>query len=401
MFNRILTPRELLIGGGSIQHLTALLGRLGIARPLLVIDPAIQRLGLADGAIAAMRAAGLALTVFADVVEDPTDVSVAAAVAALGAGACDGVIGFGGGSAIDTAKAAAIVASTGETVDALKVPRIVDLPTLPLVAIPTTAGTGSEVTRACVITDTVRQEKALILGTAALPAAAIVDYELTLTCPYRVTVDTGLDALTHALEALINRNGNPHAEALALSALKLIGAHLETAAQEPGNPVAREAMMLGATHAGLAVSNTSTALIHGLSRPIGAFFHVPHGLSNAMLLPLVTHFSLSAALPAYAAAARALGWVGPGTSDEKAGEALVQGFLGLNARLKVPTPKAYGIDEADYHRLMPEMARQALASGTPGNNPRVPSAVEIVTLYTAAWDGHWSTETQELATIPA
>lgn len=401
MFNRILTPRELLVGGGSLQHLPALLGRLGIARPLLVIDPAIQRLGLADGAIAAMRAEGLGITVFAEVVEDPTDVSVTAAVAVLQAGGCDGVIGFGGGSAIDTAKAAAIVASTGETIEALKVPRIVDRVTMPVVAIPTTAGTGSEVTRACVITDTVRQEKALILGTAALPAAAIVDFELTLTCPYRVTVDTGLDALTHALEALINRNGNAHAEALALSALKLIGAHLETAAQEPGNRAAREAMMLGATHAGLAVSNTSTALIHGLSRPIGAFFHVPHGLSNAMLLPLVTHFSLSAAVSGYAMAARALGWAGPGTSDQKAGEALVQGFIDLNARLKVPTPKAYGIDEAEYHRLMPEMARQALASGTPGNNPRVPTALEIVALYTAAWDGKWSVETPDLAASPA
>lgn len=387
MVNRILTPRELLVGGGSLAQLVPLLGRLGITRPFLVVDPALQRLGLADGAVAAIEAAGLPLGVFRDVVEDPTDTSVIAAAEAIRAGGHDGVIGFGGGSAMDTAKAAAILASTGESVHALKVPRIVDLPVMPVIAIPTTAGTGSEVTRACVVTDTARQEKMLILGTAALPAAAIVDYELTLSCPYRVTVDTGLDALTHALEALVNRNGNPHAEALALSGLKLIGANLETAAAEPANRAAREAMMLGATHAGLAVSNTSTALIHGLSRPIGAFFHVPHGLSNAMLLPLVTEYSLAAALPAYAAAARALGWAGAGASDEQAGALLVQGFRGLNERLSVPTPRAYGIDEAAYRRLMPEMARQALASGTPGNNPRVPDEAEIVRLYEAAWDG--------------
>lgn len=387
MSNRVLTPRELLIGGGSLDLLPDLLARLGVRRPLLVVDPTILRLGLADRAIAAMRAAGLDLAIFSDVVEDPTDVSVDAAVAEIQAGRRDGVIGFGGGSAIDTAKAAAIVAGTGEPVRALKVPRIVDVPVLPLIAIPTTAGTGSEVTRACVVTDTERQEKLLILGTAALPAAAVIDYELTMTCPFRVTVDTGLDALTHALEALVNRNRNPHAEAFALSALRLIGANLEIAAREPGNRAAREAMMLGATHAGLAVSNTSTALVHGLSRPIGAFFHVPHGLSNAMLLPLVTAYSLSAAPDDYAAAARALGWASAATPDPIAGEALVAGFRRLNATLEVPTPQAHGLDAATYHRLIPEMARQALASGTPQNNPRVPTEDELAALYRAAWDG--------------
>ncbi|QTL02655.1 iron-containing alcohol dehydrogenase [Aquabacter sp. L1I39] len=386
MINRILTPRELLIGGGSLKLLPELLARLGVRKPLLVVDPTILRLGLADGAITALEAAGTAPVVFSEVVEDPTDVSVLDAVNLLKSQGCDGVIGFGGGSAIDTAKGAAIVASTGEDIRGLKVPRIVDLPTLPLVAIPTTAGTGSEVTRACVITDTERHEKMLILGTSALPAAAIVDYELTLTCPFRVTVDTGLDALTHALEALINRNRNPHADALALSALQLIGAHLERAATTPDDRNAREAMMLGATHAGLAVSNTSTALIHGLSRPIGAFFHVPHGLSNAMLLPLVTEFSLSAAPDAYASAARALGWAAVGTDDGEACRLLVAGFRGLNSRLEVPTPRAYGIDETRYRQLIPEMARQALASGTPGNNPRVPTLEETIALYESAWD---------------
>lgn len=386
MVNRVLTPRELLIGGGSLAELPALLARLGVLRPLLVVDPTILRLGLADGAIAALTAAGRPAAVFSEVVEDPTDVSVLAAAAAIREAGCDGVIGFGGGSAIDTAKGAAIIASTGEDVYGLKVPRIVDLPTMPLIAIPTTAGTGSEVTRACVITDTVRHEKMLILGTAALPTAAIVDFELTLSCPYRVTVDTGLDALTHALEALINRNRNPHADALALSALKLIGANLEAAANEPGNRAAREAMMLGATHAGLAVSNTSTALVHGLSRPIGAFFHVPHGLSNAMLLPLVTDFSLAAAPAAYAAACRALGWAIDATTNGEACRLLVEGFRGLNARLSVPTPRAYGIDEVLYRQHIPEMARQALASGTPGNNPRIPTLEETLALYEAAWD---------------
>ncbi|MBD0415447.1 iron-containing alcohol dehydrogenase [Oryzicola mucosus] len=386
MINRVLMPREILIGGGSRYRLGDVLISLNVSRPLLVTDPTMVKLGHAQDLCRSLEKKGLAAGVFADVVEDPTDVSIHALAAQIQAGDHDGLVALGGGSAIDTAKAAALVVKTGEGLPALKVPRIVDIPVMPVIAIPTTAGTGSEVTRAAVVTDTQVNEKMLILGTAALPAAAIVDYELTLTCPYRVTVDTGIDALTHALEALVNRNGNAHSDALALSALKLIGANLECAAEEPGNHAAREAMMLGATHAGLAVSNTSTALIHGLSRPIGAFFHVPHGMSNAMVLPLVTHFSLSSAPDKYAAAARALGFA-TDEHDLTAGNKLVSAFENLNRRLKVPTLRAFGLERQRYADLIPEMARQGLASGTPGNNPRVPNESEMMRLYELAYDG--------------
>jgi alcohol dehydrogenase class IV len=385
MINRILTPSELLVGGGAAGQLPALLRRLGAQRPLFVVDPGVLKLGLVDPIITNVRESGIDLDIFSDVIEDPTDVTVQLAADRIKAGSHDSVVGIGGGSAIDTAKAAAIVASTGEAPQSLKVPRIVDLKVMPVVAIPTTAGTGSEVTRACVVTDTQVHEKMLILGTAALPAAAIVDFELTLSCPFRVTADTGLDALTHALEALVNRNGNPHAEALALSALKLIGANLELACTEPQNRQAREAMMLGATQAGMAVSNTSTALIHGMSRPIGAFFHVPHGLANAMLLPLVTEYSASAAPKEYAAAARALGFASAVESDDAALDLLIAGFRTLCSRLNVPTLRSYGIDKARFFSQLPEMARQALQSGTPQNNPRIPSQDEIVDLYNQAW----------------
>ncbi|NTZ91475.1 iron-containing alcohol dehydrogenase [Agrobacterium tumefaciens] len=387
MINRVLMPREMLIGGGSRFRLPAVLKSLGVSRPLLVCDPVMQKLGHADTLLQALSGEGIEAAIFADVVEDPTDISIAALVKRISDGGHDGLVALGGGSAIDTAKAAAIVATSGEELRALKVPRIVDFAVMPVIAIPTTAGTGSEVTRAAVVTDTVASEKMLILGTAALPVAAIIDYELTLTCPYRVTVDTGIDALTHALEALVNRNGNPHSEALALSALKLIGANLEKVADNPDDRDAREAMMLGATHAGLAVSNTSTALIHGLSRPVGAFFHVPHGMSNAMVLPLVTQFSLNSALPQYAAAARALGCAAATDSDRVAGTKLVEAFIGLNKRLKVPTPQEFGIDKSRYFELLPEMVRQGLASGTPANNPRVPTPPEMTRLYELAYDG--------------
>lgn len=387
MINRVLMPREMLIGGGSRFRLPAMLKSLGVNRPLLVCDPVMQKLGHADALLQALSGESINGAIFSEVVEDPTDISIAALVKRISDGSHDGLVALGGGSAMDTAKAGAIVATSGEELRTLKVPRIVDFAVMPVIAIPTTAGTGSEVTRAAVVTDTVASEKMLILGTAALPVAAIIDYELTLTCPYRVTVDTGIDALTHALEALVNRNGNAHSEALALSALKLIGANLEKVADNPDDRDAREAMMLGATHAGLAVSNTSTALIHGLSRPVGAFFHVPHGMSNAMVLPLVTQFSLNSALPHYAAAARALGCASAADSDQIAGTKLVEAFTGLNRRLKVPTPQEFGIDRSRYLELLPEMVRQGLASGTPANNPRVPTIAEMTRLYELAYDG--------------
>ncbi len=251
----------------------------------------------------------------------------------------------------------------------------------PLIAIPTTAGTGSEVTRFTVVTDTETDEKMLIAGLACCPAAAIVDYELTLSMPYRLTADTGIDSLTHAIEAYVSRRASPFTDGLARNAMGLIARHIRAACAEPDNRAAREAMMLGATTAGMAFSNASVALVHGMSRPIGAFFHVPHGLSNAMLLPEITAFSAPAALERYADCARAMGVAEEGEGSQAAVARLVDELHRLNGDLKVPSPQAYGIDRARYDELLPVMASQALASGSPANNPRVPTADEIIDLY--------------------
>ena len=219
----------------------------------------------------------------------------------------DSLVAIGGGSSIDTAKGMSVLYANGGRMRDYKVPNEIPQAGPPVVAIPTTAGTGSEVTRFTVITDTETDEKMLIAGLACCPAAAIVDYELTLTMPLRLTADTGIDSLTHAIEAYVSRRANPFADGLAKNAMGLIARNIRTACAEPDNRAAREAMMLGATTAGMAFSNASVALVHGMSRPIGAFFHVPHGLSNAMLLPEVTAFSAPAALDRYADCARAMG----------------------------------------------------------------------------------------------
>jgi alcohol dehydrogenase class IV len=327
------------------------------------------------------------VSVFSDTVPDPTDTVIEAGVVELNKGNFDCLIGFGGGSPIDTAKAMAILAAGGGKMRDYKAPFAADKGALPIIAIPTTAGTGSECTRFTVITDTERDEKMLIAGLGALPLAALVDYELTYSVPPRTTADTGVDSLTHALEAYVSKRANPVSDALALSAMSLIGANIRTAYAEPRNAAAREAMMLGATEAGLAFSNSSVALVHGMSRPIGAHFHVPHGLSNAMLLPAITRYSVPGAESRYGEAARRIGFAAPADNDATAAAKLITGLETLNRDLSVPTPSDYGIDEATWNGKMALMAEQALASGSPGNNPRVPTAQEIIGLYREVWTG--------------
>jgi alcohol dehydrogenase class IV len=377
----ITAPRLLSIGGGALTELPGLLARLGLARPLIVTDPYIAGSGILDRATALLDAAQMPWTVFADTVPDPTTAVIDVGVARLREGDFDSLVAIGGGSSIDTAKGMSVLHANGGRLRDYKVPNEIPVVGLPVIAVPTTAGTGSEVTRFTVVTDTETDEKMLVAGLACCPAAAIVDYELTLTMPYRLTADTGIDSLTHAIEAYVSRRASPFTDGLAKNAMGLIARHIRTACAEPGNRAAREAMMLGATTAGMAFSNASVALVHGMSRPIGAFFHVPHGLSNAMLLPEVTAFSAPAALERYADCARAMGVAEEGEGSQSAVARLLDELRRLNDDLKVPSPKAYGIDRARYDALLPTMAGQAIASGSPANNPRVPSSEEIVELY--------------------
>jgi alcohol dehydrogenase class IV len=381
----IALPRVLRTGAGASLGLAGLLEALGLSRPLVVTDRYLLETGRVDRFVEGLRAAGLESRVFADTVPEPHVGSVTAAVRFLRAGDHDCVVGFGGGSAIDCAKAVAVLGRHGGSVRDYRTPHVQDLPGLPIIAVPTTAGTGSETTRFTVITDEATDEKMLCAGLAFLPTAALVDYELTLSMPPRLTADTGIDALTHAIEAYVSRRANGFSDSLALGAMRAIGLSLRRAYRDPADLAAREAMMIGATQAGMAFSNSSVALVHGMSRPIGAHFHVPHGLANAMLLPGVVAFSVPAAPRRFADCARAMG-VAPGdASDALAVERLLEELFRLNADLEVPTPQAYGLDEARWRALLPVMAEQALASGSPANNPLIPSAAQIENLYRRAW----------------
>jgi alcohol dehydrogenase class IV len=386
MSNRIVLPRLMEVGAGASQQIVSVLHNLGCKRPLIVTDRMMVELGYVARISEILTKADIPSDCFADTLPEPTAASIHAGVEMVRRGSYDSIIALGGGSPIDSAKAIGILGKFGGEMRDYRFPRDVSEAGLPLIAIPTTAGTGSEATRFTIITDETSDEKMLCAGLGFMPVAALIDYELTLSLPPRVTADTGIDALTHAIEAYVSRKSSLYSDAQALQAMRLLAPNLRAAYHEPGNREAREAMMLGATLAGIAFSNASVALVHGMSRPIGAFFHVPHGLSNAMLLPAITAFSIPSAPQRYADCARAMGVAAHTDSTESANEKLLNELRAINKELQVPSPEQFGITRERFFELREIMAQQALASGSPGNNPRVPTEAEIIDLYETVWN---------------
>jgi alcohol dehydrogenase class IV len=361
-------PAQITIAGGCSDDLGSVATRLGMRRPLIVTDPF-----MAEHGPAGRFAEALGAPLFPGVQADPTTANVADGLAALREHDADGVIAVGGGSSLDTGKAVAVMArndgAIGDYAGYGRIPRA----GLPLIGVPTTAGTGSEVTRVTVITDSEQHVKMMLLDDHLLCDAALVDFELTLSCPRDLTAFVGVDSLTHAIESYVSAKASPVTDDWALRAAALIGAHLRRAWNDPEDREARAALALGATLAGMAFSNASVALVHGMSRPIGAHFGVPHGLSNAVLLPEVTRWSLDGAPERYARIAEVLG----------AGD-LVDTLQQLNDDLGIPRLATLAERDA-FDAATAEMAEAALDSGSPAFNPRVPDAGEIVALYERAY----------------
>ena len=380
----IYLPRILRIGAGVSSQLAEVLLEMGLSSPMIVSDPFMAQCGYVDKIASGLEKSNVEFGTFTDCVADPTTDSIAAAMESWQQGDFDSVVALGGGSSIDTAKALAVLAVHGGKMRDYKAPNPVPIG-VPIIAIPTTAGTGSEATRVTVVTDTETQEKMMCLGSGLMPTAALVDYELTMTMPYRLTADTGIDSLCHAMEAYISRKANAFTDTIALASMSSIARNIRIACDNPDNKVAREAMMLAATQGGIAFSNSSVTLIHGMSRPLGAFFHVPHGLSNAMLMPAVTEYSLPGSVSRYADCARAMDLASVSDSDADAGTKLLDGLYRLNSDLQVPSPKTFGISETDYADVITTMAEQALASGSPNNNPLIPEQFDIEQLYRKVW----------------
>ncbi len=374
------TPATVVYGPGAVKELSVFAKGLGKSA-LIVTDNVLEKIGLLNDVKMALNTAGVSFEIYDNVVAEPTLAHVNEGLKMFKDSKSEFLIAVGGGSPIDAAKAISALATNRGTMTDFEGLNKIPLPGAPLIAIPTTAGTGSEVTQVTIITDTERNVKMLIISPTIMPKLALVDPLMTIGMPRSITAATGLDALTHAIEAYVSVKANPITDMLALEAIRLIFGNLRQAWSNGNNIQARTAMMIGALKAGMAFSNASVALVHGMARPIGAYFHVPHGISNAALLPAVVEFSILGNPNRYADIAAAMGEVCTGLSVLDAAGLAAKALKRLNDDLKIPTLRGLGVEKGKFESVIEQMAVDAIASGSPGNNPRKPSKEEIVDLY--------------------
>ncbi|KZX99207.1 MULTISPECIES: iron-containing alcohol dehydrogenase [unclassified Sulfitobacter] len=379
------TTKSVVFETGASAHLADIAGKTLGTHCFLVTDPVLRSLGLCDAAISSLETAGHTVTIFDSVEADPSRETLMAAVEAGRAAGITGVLGFGGGSSLDIAKLVALLLGSGEDLDDVWGVAQAKGPRLPLVLVPTTAGTGSEVTPVSIIT-VGAEEKRGVSSAEILPDIAILDAELTLGLPPHITAATGVDAMVHAIEAYAskNPNNNPHSRMLAREALRLLGANIETAVFDGTNRDARGAMLLGSILAGQAFANSPVAAVHALAYPIGGTFHVPHGLSNALVLPHVLRFNASEANALYAEiAADAFPQLSTIENSEERCDAFIGALAKLSSSLKMQTRlRDVDIPEDAIGKMASDaMLQQRLLV----NNPRPVSEQDAFDIYKAAW----------------
>ena len=379
---------ELIFGGGSRFRTGELALKAGLKKALVITDSFLVDKPVFKEVVESLAKAGVSAEIFCDISAEPTDTIVYNAANKLQTSGCDGIVAVGGGSCIDTAKAVSVFATNGGKISDFQGYGKVKKQGLTLIVLPTTAGTGSEVTRVTIIQDLDRNVKMMCLDNAFMPNIALVDYEMTMSMPPALTSFVGIDALTHAIEALVSRKANPITDLYAEAAISLISNSLMTVYNTPSDQDAREKMMRASTYAGIAFSNASVCAVHGMSRPIGAYFHVPHGLSNAFLLPVVMANSIPGNFAIYARVAKAMGVASENDSNELAANKGLARVNELNALLHIPNMKDYGIPEDKYLNNLQKMAQDALDSGSPNNNPRLFTRDELVEIYKEAYYYH-------------
>lgn len=378
------TTPSVIFEPGASRRLGAIAGRRLGPSVLFVTDPGLRKLGLCDPALASLEKDGIAVVVFDAVEADPSRATLEKAVAAGRLGGATGVVGFGGGSSLDVAKLTALLIGSGEDLDEAWGVAQAKGPRLPLVLVPTTAGTGSEVTPVSIIT-VGEEEKRGVSSAIILPDIAVLDAELTLGLPPAITAATGVDAMVHAIEAYAskNANNNPLSKMLARQALRLIGANIEKAVFEGGDIEARGAMLLGSMLAGQAFANSPVAAVHALAYPIGGTFHVPHGLSNALVLPHVLRFNAPEAAPLYAEIA---GDAFPQLASEEGAQgrcaAFIEELASLSRRLGMQTRlRDVAIGEEHLAKLASDAMKQTRLLV---NNPRAVTEADALAIYRAA-----------------
>jgi len=388
---QFVAPEQVVVGRGVVDEVGSRLGDRGSTALVVATSGVFGRYG--DRVRESLRAAGINTAVYDGVRPDPTVENVQQALETYQAHGCDCLVALGGGSPIDTAKAVGVLAANGGEIREYAVDRAgyegVPTTSPPLAVVPTTAGTGSEATRSIVITDESTATKFLVVSTEVLPTVAVEDPELVATLPPSHTAFTGIDALTHAIEAYVSVHAWSMSDTLARAAIDRIGTALPASWANGDDLDAREAMLIGQLQAGQAFTNASVALVHGMARPFGAQVHLPHGLANGVLLPYVMEFSLAGARQRYAEIARLLGAAPEDATDREAATAAVGAVRDLCADISLyDYLDEFGEvpDRAAYIDAVEGMASDAVASGSPDNNPRKPTAAEIEELYVEVYD---------------
>ncbi|MGL4790707.1 MAG: iron-containing alcohol dehydrogenase [Anaerotignaceae bacterium] len=383
MAREFIMPEQVITGAGALNMAEISLKKLG-NKALIVTDKVMMDLGNVAKVETALSNQNISYAIYAEILGEPTDVMIENGLKKYKEENCDFIIALGGGSPIDAMKAiGALVTNEGEISSFMG--KEIAIATPPIVAIPTTAGTGSEATQFTIITDTKKDVKMLLKGKVLMPTLAIVDPQFTMTAPPKITAATGLDALTHAIEAYTSRKSQALSDSFAISAVKRIFEYLPIAFKDGSNVEAREQMSVAALEAGIAFNNASVTVVHGMSRPIGALFHIAHGLSNAMLLKECLKFVLDGAYPKFAQLGKAIGVAEKNDTDEVASGKFLVAVENICKELETPTMAEYGINKDEFFNVIDKMASDAMASGSPQNTIKELTAEDLKQVYKNLW----------------
>lgn len=380
MINRFILNEVSYFGPGAREVLPQEISRMGYKKAFVATDKDLIKFGVADKVLKVLENAGIPYEVFSEIKPNPTVSNVKAGVEAFAKSGADFIIAIGGGSSMDTAKAVGIITNNPEFADVVSLEGVADTKkkSVPIIALPTTAGTAAEVTINYVITDEENEKKMVCVDPNDIPVMAIVDAELMYTLPRGLTAATGMDALTHAIEGLTTKGAWEMSDMFELKAIEMIARYLETAVNEPQNAEARNGMAVAQYIAGMAFSNVGLGVVHGMAHPLGAIFDIPHGVANALLLPTVMEFNMPAAIDKYVQIAKAMDVYSAGMSNEEAAEAAVEAVRQLSIRVGIPQHLAeLGIKAEDLDKLATAAAADVC---TPGN-PRFVDKEIIQRLY--------------------
>ncbi len=384
MAREFIVPGQIISGSGALEMAETALKEMG-KKALIVTDQVMIELGNCRKVEDALKNQGVDYCIYSEIAGEPTDKMIEKGLKVYQEEGCDFLVALGGGSPIDSMKAIGSLAAKGGKISDY-MGKVIDVPMPPMAAVPTTAGTGSEATQFTIITDTEKDIKMLLKGKVLMPDLAVIDPQFTMTAPPGITAATGLDALCHAIEAYTSRKAQTLSDTFAVSAVKRIMKYLPVAYTSGKNEKARVEMSVAALEAGIAFNNASVTLIHGMSRPIGALFHVAHGLSNAMLLKECLTFALPGNYERFADLGRAVGVAEEADEAEEAAKKFLQAVEKLTRDLNVPTLREYGISQEEFFQVIDKMAFDAMESGSPQNTIRDVTEEDIKEIYRKLWN---------------